>query len=293
NLNIVQSYTRDEGKPNGIITRCTAFPTHIDVSQDKKLIAVASSDMTVKVHDTENFKDLTFSGHDAPVLSVALDPKRDFLATSSCDGTVRIWNFRTQTMVRSFPLLSKSNDFSFSTTLCRLCWSIDGQYLFVPVNSEIQVFNRDTWKVEFKLTDSSITGVASIATTSLCGQYIALGCRDGRITVWNIKKRSCIISEKPSKGMAVTGLVWHPKGKEELAFVNSGGEFGTMENFLQGSTVPSSNDEMEKESSSKKEDTNEASTSLFPPMELMDEEEENEISIAKIKSQLGFADDEE
>lgn len=32
--------------------------------------------------------------------------------------------------------------------------------------------------------------------------------------------------------MAVTGLAWHPKGKEEIAFVNKGGEFGTMIDFL-------------------------------------------------------------
>lgn len=35
--------------------------------------------MTIKVHDTENFQDLEFNGHQAPVLSVAIDPKRKML----------------------------------------------------------------------------------------------------------------------------------------------------------------------------------------------------------------------
>lgn len=71
----------------------------------------------------------------------------------------------------------------------------------------------------------------SVTAISPSGQFIAAGCRDGRIIVWDIEKQLCIISEKSPKGMAITGLAWHPKGKE-IAFVNGAGEFGTMENFL-------------------------------------------------------------
>lgn len=42
--------------------------------------------------------------------------------------------------------------------------------------------------------------------------------------------------------MAVTGLAWHPKGKEEIAFVNKGGEFGTMIDFLKGNLESSAED---------------------------------------------------
>jgi len=31
-------------------------------------------------------------GHDAPVLSVAFDPKNEFLASADADGTVCLWN---------------------------------------------------------------------------------------------------------------------------------------------------------------------------------------------------------
>ncbi|RXG72514.1 WD repeat and HMG-box DNA-binding protein 1 [Armadillidium vulgare] len=297
NSNLVQSYTFEEGKPNGLITRFTAYPTHICLSEDKKTIAVASCDMTIKVHDTENFQDLEFNGHQAPVLSVAIDPKRDYLASSSCDGTVRIWNYRTQTMVRSFDLLPKSSDFDLSSTLCRLTWSKDGQYLFVPSDKEVKVYNRNTWKVDFSLTHSSIKKIASVVQLSPCGRYLALGCYDGRIVVWNVSNRSCLASEKHNKGMAVTGLAWHPKGKEEIAFVNKGGEFGTMIDFLKGNLESSAEDSTKEVGINldvNKLNDEDSSEPVFPPPNLPEDDlDEGEISLAKIKSDLGFADDEE
>lgn len=40
-------------------------------------------------------------GHDAPVLSVAFDPKNEFLASADADGTVCIWNLSSTKARRS------------------------------------------------------------------------------------------------------------------------------------------------------------------------------------------------
>ncbi|KAK8379126.1 hypothetical protein O3P69_019158 [Scylla paramamosain] len=87
--NLVQAFTLEDGSPCGIITRFSAPSTHIVVSADGKTVACAGSDMTIRVHDTVAGKDRELTGHKAPVMSVALDPKGIFLASSSCDGSVR------------------------------------------------------------------------------------------------------------------------------------------------------------------------------------------------------------
>jgi chromosome transmission fidelity protein 4 len=66
--------------------------TCLDVSQKGHLICAGSADMTFKVIERDTFKDVLFDGHSAPVLSVAFSPAADLVASSSCDGTVRLWN---------------------------------------------------------------------------------------------------------------------------------------------------------------------------------------------------------
>ena len=55
--------------------------------------------MTVKVTDTAAYTDKLFKGHGGPILSLSLDPKKEFLASASCDGSVRIWNISTTSQV--------------------------------------------------------------------------------------------------------------------------------------------------------------------------------------------------
>ena len=55
-----------------------------------KMLAAGSADMTVKVVDTGSFEvAATFEGHSAPILSVAIDSDAMFVASSSCDGSIR------------------------------------------------------------------------------------------------------------------------------------------------------------------------------------------------------------
>jgi WD40 repeat protein len=51
------------------------------------------------------------SEHDAPIISVALDPQEKFAATASGDGSVRIWHLETGDCVHSIlDILTKTNN---------------------------------------------------------------------------------------------------------------------------------------------------------------------------------------
>ena len=56
--------------------------------------------MTVQLIDTETFQCKKFEGHEAPILNVALDPKLEYILSSSCDGSVKLWKIETASCVK-------------------------------------------------------------------------------------------------------------------------------------------------------------------------------------------------
>lgn len=67
---------------------------------------------------------IQFDGHEAPILGVAFSHDVTMLASSSCDGSVRVWDLKTHSCVKTLKdLFPSSGDTSLSKTLCRLSWS--------------------------------------------------------------------------------------------------------------------------------------------------------------------------
>ncbi|XP_073656539.1 WD repeat and HMG-box DNA-binding protein 1 isoform X3 [Tursiops truncatus] len=121
--NTVQVHTFPEGVPDGILTRFTTNANHVIFNGDGAKIAAGSSDFLVKVVDVADCsQQKTFRGHDAPVLSLSFDPKDIFLASASCDGSVKVWQISDQTCAISWPLLQKCNDVINAKSICRLAW---------------------------------------------------------------------------------------------------------------------------------------------------------------------------
>ncbi|XP_028614375.1 WD repeat and HMG-box DNA-binding protein 1 [Grammomys surdaster] len=229
--NTVQVYTFPEGVPDGILTRFTTNANHVVFNGDGSKIAAGSSDFLVKVVDVmDNSQQQTFRGHDAPVLSLSFDPKDIFLASASCDGTVRVWNISDQTCAVSWPVLQKSNDVVHAKSICRLAWQPQaGKLLAVPVEKSVKLYRRETWSNPFDLSDSSISQTLNIVTWSPCGQYLAAGAINGLIVVWNVETKDCMERVKHEKGYAVCGLAWHPTCSR-ICYTDVEGNLGILEN---------------------------------------------------------------
>uniref|UniRef100_A0A9L0T5B3 WD repeat and HMG-box DNA-binding protein 1 n=1 Tax=Equus caballus TaxID=9796 RepID=A0A9L0T5B3_HORSE len=198
--NTVQVHTFPEGVPDGILTRFTTNANHVVFNGDGAKIAAGSSDFLVKVVDVEDCsQQKTFRGHDAPVLSLSFDPKDIYLASSSCDGSVRVWQISDQTCAVSWPLLQKCNDVINAKSICRLAWQ--------PKSGK----------------------TLNIVTWSPCGQYLAAGSINGLIIVWNVETKDCLERVKHEKGYAVCGLAWHPTCGQ-IAYTDAEGNLGLLEN---------------------------------------------------------------
>ncbi|XP_078418769.1 WD repeat and HMG-box DNA-binding protein 1 isoform X1 [Cetorhinus maximus] len=231
--NIVQVHSFPEGSPDGILTRFTAEANHVVFNNAATSVAAGSSDFMVKIIETkDNSQQKTIRGHEGPILSVAFDPKDLFLASSSCDGSICVWKIADQTLVASWPLLTKSNDVSRATSICRLEWQPRiGKFLAVPVEKAVKLFERDTWENTDNLSDDSIKKPLNVASWSPCGGYVAAGSIDGSVVVWNVQTRKCVERFQHEKAYRICAMAWHPS-KGTIAYTDVEGNLGLLEGVL-------------------------------------------------------------
>ncbi|MBN3298796.1 WDHD1 protein, partial [Amia calva] len=228
--NTVQIHTFPDGDPDGILTRFTTNANHVTFNHTGLRVAAGSSDFMVKVIDvSDSSQQKTLRGHEAPVLSVAFDPKDEFLASASCDGSVAVWKIADQMQVTSWNVLLKSSDVTNAKSLCRLGWQPHtGKLLAVPVDKSVQLYERDSWRDVCCLSDDFITQPVNVVAWSPCGRFLAAGSIGGFITVWNVETKECLEREKHEKGYTVCGLAWHPAGGQ-IAYTDTEGCLGLLD----------------------------------------------------------------
>lgn len=214
---------------DGVVTRFPSDVYAVTCSHDARTLVAGSGDFTIKVVDVESGSSKLLEGHEAPVLYCSLDPKEEFLASSSCDGTIRVWKLDDGTCVKTWSVLPKSNDFCMSKTLARLSWSVkDGSYLAVPVDKEVRLISRGSWDVQRTLTDPSVEEIFSIATFSACGTFLASSSVKGEVLVWNLNTSKLVERFVHEKGYNICSMIWNPK-RRELAYCDSQGQLGVIE----------------------------------------------------------------
>ena len=135
-----------DGENDGIITKFTADVTCLDTTDSGDIVLAGSADMTIKVTNTSTFSDKLFKGHQGPILSVSLDPKKKYCASSCCDGTVKVWDISEKKEVYSVDCIPKSNDVTTSKTVCGLRFSRSGAMLAIPKKGEVSVLARESWQ---------------------------------------------------------------------------------------------------------------------------------------------------
>lgn len=240
--NSVQAFTFPEGSPDGILTRFTAPVNYICFNQSGTVMVAGASDFNIKVVTVADGSQKILKGHEAPVLSVTIDPKDRYVASSSCDGTVKIWKLVDQTCLTTFSILPKVNDARISKTLCRLAWQPgNGKYLAVPVEKTIKVYEQETWRNVFNLEKDGHSELVSIVAWSPCGNYIASASINGEMFIWRVSLQMVIERINHETGLTISGLAWNPKGNNEIAFTDNQGQFGVCENVIPKDEVKSSN----------------------------------------------------
>ncbi|KAF9996747.1 hypothetical protein BGZ65_007672, partial [Modicella reniformis] len=92
---VVRKYDIANPESQALIIRCDLQVRCLALSHDERFLAVGTEGMDIAIIDLEEAENCwSFKGHKKAVNSLSFDPLGQFLLSSSCDGTVIVWDFK-------------------------------------------------------------------------------------------------------------------------------------------------------------------------------------------------------
>ncbi|CAG9804650.1 unnamed protein product [Chironomus riparius] len=225
--NNVQAYKYPEFDREGMELRFNGLVTSIKVN--KIWIVAGSEDHTIKAR---KFSDpdttIELKGHTGPIFQIAINDK-NHIASSSGDGTIKVWNLETQQVVKTYDGFEKFDKFNKSKNFCTPAFEKTGRYLAFSKGSIVNVVETSSWDIKFKLENNEIKNTYTACSFSHCGSYLAAGTSNGEISVWNLTDNSKIKGEVfGEETHPITSIEWNPKNIKEFAFCDSDGQLSTI-----------------------------------------------------------------
>lgn len=176
-------------------------------------LAVTAALVTICVALGMSLEALTLSGHNGPVFSVTYSPDGQRLASTSGDGTVRVWDSH------SGHELLKLNGHSGGGRV--VAFSPDGRQLAAAGwNGSVKVWNTTDGQETIVRQRQSGESVRSLAI-SPDGTRLALAGIEGAVGVWDIVSSQEKIALQRHTGGDVRSVVFSPDGTR----LASAGEF--------------------------------------------------------------------
>ncbi|KAK9453102.1 WD40-repeat-containing domain protein [Dipodascopsis uninucleata] len=202
----------------------------ISFSADGHWLAIAGDETTVRIINSGDItQTLVLGGHRQGVKHVSFHPNGVLIATTSIDGTVRIYSISTEE-----PELIKAID-KFTTAVepdsevcTKVAWHPDGQTFAIQNKArEIVLISRTDWAVS---SDSSHFGIGvhegwiNDYSWSPNGRYLATAGADDKIVVWDSRSREVVRTLRYGN---VINLAWHPTANT-LSFTTNQGQLYTI-----------------------------------------------------------------
>ncbi|GGA54804.1 caspase family protein [Okeania sp. KiyG1] len=153
----------------------------ISLSKDRKIIASASDDGTIKLWSNSGEELATLTGHQGAVYSVDFSPNSRMLASAGDDGTVKLWSQNGTVLVTMKGHKGAVNSVSFSP---------DGKTIASGgVDGTIKL-----WNLQGKLLKSIQAHQDKIYSVSY-GKVLASASEDKTVKLWNSQGKQLAILE--------------------------------------------------------------------------------------------------
>ena len=136
----------------------------------------------IALRDAYDAKVFTIKGDADKIFSVCYSPDGKYIATSSQDNTIKLWNVATGECINTFEPLSES--------VTSLSFSSDGIFLVSNGNEHIKLWNVATGKL-VNTFEGHLRNVNSVSF-SPDGKYVVSGSNDNTVKLWDVKTGECI-----------------------------------------------------------------------------------------------------
>lgn len=239
--NEIKKYDLITTEFEAIITTFQLPVTCMCISKDGKKLICGSSDFEIRLVELDSSNYETFEGHNAPILSVCIDPMEKYFISSSCDGTVKFWSIKQRSCVKTLQdNHEKSNDFSNSKVSARVSWHKDSHLIVVPSKSDIHFYERESWQMKFKIAVQE--GQASLTALSGDGKNVLFTNTESSIYIYSIITKQMLFKYAYNKKLRITSIAWNPSIEQEVLFCDIKGQLGFVKVTLSNETKDSSDD---------------------------------------------------
>ena len=134
--------------------------------------------------------------HRNTVWSLAFSPDSQYLASSSGDKTIKLWEIKNGELLRAFPL-------AHSDTIWSIAISSDGQTLVSGSGDKtVKIWNLNTGELLRTLVGH--TDIVRSVAISPDGQTVASGATDNTVRIWNLKTGQLLHTLKGHTGRIIS-----------------------------------------------------------------------------------------
>ncbi|XP_078499819.1 transcription initiation factor TFIID subunit 5 [Lissotriton helveticus] len=184
-------------------------------AQDLSLIDKESDDVLERIMDERTASELkVLHGHSGPVYGTSFSPDRNYLLSSSEDGTIRLWSLQTFTCLVGY----KGHNYPVWDTQ----FSPFGYYFISGGHDRVaRLWATDHYQ-PLRIFAGHLADVTSTRFHPNCN-YVATGSTDRTVRLWDVLNGNCVRIFTGHKG-PVHSLAFSPNGK----FLASGASDGRV-----------------------------------------------------------------
>ncbi|KAG0000372.1 hypothetical protein BGZ80_010757 [Entomortierella chlamydospora] len=220
-----------ETQEHSILVRYDLKIRCLAISPDETLLAVGTESTEIRIVNMEDpEKCWSFKGHKKAVNSLSFDPLGEFLISSSCDGTVIVWNLKSKdtSPVETIPVMSPTT--TDSNVKIPVAWHPSNEYFVIGKDKDIAAHHRLTWKKSFTYRTGSSDAVQCLAW-SANGKYLSASSTNAELWIWQYKEKERPLLTHKHKNGGITDIAWAPNANR-LVFTDTAGELSRWEDVI-------------------------------------------------------------